>query len=237
MNIEANIPGTVDLEPNSGSNCAPLVPCRGILARGITGSMNARDPQNPANDAATQAIPAIVSTLIDNAVAALDADPGRSRSYLLRASVLLRACSTRERQHRPNPRLRGLALWQLNRIIDHIEQHLTERITGKELAQLVGVSIGQLFRAFKLSVGLPPQHYVVARRLQFACSLLRTSREPLSQIALTAGFCDQAHFCRVFRRVLGVTPAAWRQINATGPGRYARANSVTPIQANTTFVL
>ena len=112
-----------------------------------------------------------------------------------------------------------LVLWQLNRIIDHIEQHLTERITGKELAQLVGVSIGQLFRAFKLSVGLPPQHYVVARRLQFACSLLRTSREPLSQIALTAGFCDQAHFCRVFRRVLGVTPAAWRQINATGPGR------------------
>lgn len=194
--------------------------------------MNARDPQNLANDAATQAIPAIVSTLIDNALAALDADRGISRSYLLRASALLRACSTRERQHHPTPRLRGLALWQLNRIVDHIEQHLTQRITGKELAHLIGVSTGQLFRAFKLSVGLPPLHYVVTRRLQFACSLLRTSGEPLSQIALNAGFCDQAHFCRVFRRVLGVTPAAWRQIYAMGPEQ--RSIALTPTASELT---
>ena len=111
----------------------------------------------------------------------------------------------------------GLARWQLNRLVDYIDQHLAARITGEDLATLIEVSVGQLFRAFKASVGLPPLQYVLSRRLELACSLLRTSREPLSQIALTAGFRDQSHLCRVFRRVLDVTPAAWRRANAADP--------------------
>jgi AraC family transcriptional regulator len=166
----------------------------------------------------TEDVPAIVSSLIAGALASFDADRNTSRRYLIRASAILQACVAHEAENGRQGRPRGgLARWQVNRLVDYIEEHLAERITGEDLATLIDVSVGQLFRAFKASVGIPPLQYVLSRRLELACSLLRTSREPLSQIALTAGFCDQSHLCRVFRRVLGVTPATWRRANAADP--------------------
>jgi AraC family transcriptional regulator len=181
--------------------------------------MSALELEDRKVEALPRAVPAVVSLLIDNAVAVLDADLGTARSYLMRASAILQACIAREDDAAAPERHAGggLARWQLNRIIDYVEQHLTERINGQELACLIGVSIGQLFRAFKASVGVPPMHFVTARRFDFACLLLRTSDQPLSQVALTAGFCDQSHLCRVFRRLTGMTPAAWRRIHADDP--------------------
>jgi len=171
----------------------------------------------------TEDVPAIVSTLIAGALASFDADRNTSRRNLIRASAILQACVAHEAEAGREGRPRGgLARWQLNRLVDYIDQHLAARITGEDLATLIEVSVGQLFRAFKASVGIPPLQYVLSRRLEFACSLLRTSREPLSQIALTAGFCDQSHLCRVFRRVLGVTPAAWKRANAARPETVSR---------------
>jgi AraC family transcriptional regulator len=165
-----------------------------------------------------ECLPAI-ATLIGGAVATFDSDRNASRRYLMRASAILQACAAYEPadEHQPHPK-GGLARWQLNRIVDYIERHLSERITGEDLAGQIDVSIGQLFRAFKASVGMPPLRYVVSRRLELVCLLLRTTCEPLSQIAVTGGFCDQSHLCRVFRRVLGTTPVAWRRANAIAPG-------------------
>jgi AraC family transcriptional regulator len=180
--------------------------------------MRALDSAEFSSEVATKSVPSIVSTLIAGAVATFDADRDTSRRYLLRASAILQASWAREPKIGREARLRGgLAQWQLNRVVDYIEQRLPNRISGEQLAGQIGVSIGQLFRAFKASVGIPPLQYVTSRRLELACSLLRTSRDPLSQIALTAGFCDQSHLCRVFRRAVGVTPSAWRRSNASDP--------------------
>lgn len=171
-------------------------------------------------DVPGEPLPAAISTLIDGAVAAFDADRDASRRYLLRASALLRA-------RRPAPVARrsdgdghtrgGFAAWQLNRVIDHIETHLAGKMTGRELAALIGISVGQLFRAFKVSVGVPPFRYILQRRVELACRIMKTSEEPLSQVAIACGLCDQSHFCRVFRRATGFSPAAWRRANATDP--------------------
>lgn len=159
-----------------------------------------------------------VATLIAGAMATLDLDPDASRHYLKRASAILKACAARDPHSGHVVRTRGgLAHWQLNRVVDYIEHHLSERITGEDLADLIDVSVGQLFRAFKANVGVPPLQYVASRRLERACRLLRNTEEPLSQIAVTAGFCDQSHLCRVFRRLLGATPATWRRQNAAAP--------------------
>ncbi len=101
--------------------------------------------------------------------------------------------------------------------MDYIEQHLSDKITGRQLAGVIDISVGQLFRAFKASMGVPPFHYITSRRIEFACTLIETTNEPLSQIALASGLCDQAHLCRVFRRKMGITPAAWRHANGNGP--------------------
>jgi AraC family transcriptional regulator len=159
-------------------------------------------------------IPAAIPSLIDAAVAAFDADRDTSRRYLMRASALLRvgcaACADAEGA-RPSASRGGLLAWQLNRVIDYIEMHLAEKIMAMDLADLINVSVGQLFRTFKISVGVPPFHYIASRRVELACTMLSTTREPLSQIAIACGLCDQAHLCKVFRRIVGMSPLTWRR--------------------------
>jgi AraC family transcriptional regulator len=159
-------------------------------------------------------IPAAIPSLIDAAVAAFDADRDTSRRYLLRASALLRvgcrACADAERA-RPSASRGGLLAWRLNRVFDYIETHLAEKITAMDLADLINVSVGQLIRAFKISVGVPPFHYIASRRVDLACTMMSTTREPLSQIAIACGLCDQAHLCKVFRRIVGMSPLTWRR--------------------------
>ena len=159
-------------------------------------------------------IPAAVPSLIDAAVAAFDADRDTSRRYLLRAWALLRvksgACAYGEGA-RPSEYRGGLLAWQLNRVVDYIETHLAEKMLVTDLADLIDVSVGQMIRAFKVSVGVPPCHYIASRRVELACTMMSTTREPLFQIAIACGMCDQAHFSRVFRRRIGMSPSAWRR--------------------------
>ena len=56
-----------------------------------------------------------------------------------------------------------------------------------------------------------PWCYVGKRRLEKACHLMITSSLPLSDIALSVGFSDQAHLCRLFRQAFGQSPASWRR--------------------------
>ena len=171
-------------------------------------------------DAPNEDIPAAIPSLIDAAVAAFDADRDSSRRYLLRASALLRvkrAARTGAERVRRSESRGGLLAWQLNRVVDYIETHLADKITAVDLADLIKVSMGQLFRAFKISVGVTPFNYLARRRVELACSMMRTTREPLSQIAVACGLCDQAHLCKVFRRVTGTSPSAWRNAMPAKP--------------------
>src|ERR1700678_1164130 len=185
----------------------------GGLAHSIKGRarMNSRFPDDLIN-APNQDIPAAIPGLIDAAVAVLDADRDTSRRYLLRASAILRVKPRRTDAESMRSESRGgLLAWQLNRIVDYIETHLADKIAVKALADLVKVSASQLFRAFKISVGVTPFQYIARRRLELACTLIRTTGEPLSQVAVACGLCDQAHLCKVFHRTIGMSPSAWRR--------------------------
>jgi AraC family transcriptional regulator len=175
--------------------------------------MNSLLPDDMVN-ALSEDIPAAIPSLIDAAVAAFDADRDISRRYLLRASALLRikrkTGMSVEINRGAEPR-GGLMAWQLNRLVDHIETHLAEKMTANELSDLINVSVGQMFRAFKVSVGISPYQYITRRRMELACTLMRTTQEPLSQVAVACGLCDQSHFCRVFRRMIGMKPSDWRR--------------------------
>jgi transcriptional regulator GlxA family with amidase domain len=165
-------------------------------------------------NAPSEDIPAAVPSLIDAAVAVFDADRDSSRRYLLRASALLRVkrgARTGANSARGSGSQGGLLAWELNRVVDYIETHLAHKITAIDLANLIDVSMGQLFRSFKISVGVTPFHYIAGRRVELACTMMRTTRETLSQVALACGLCDQAHLCKVFRRVIGMSPSAWRR--------------------------
>jgi AraC family transcriptional regulator len=177
-----------------------------------TTRMNSPSPDDLIN-APHEEIPASVPRLIDAALAVFDADRDASRRYLSSASALFGA----QREARSGERTiqskwrGGLLAWELNRLVHYIETHLADRITAKDLASLINVSEGRLFRAFKIGIGVTPGHYITTRRIERVCTMLITTRAPLAQLALACGFCDQAHLSRLFRRKIGMPPSAWRR--------------------------
>ena len=171
--------------------------------------MNSPFPDDLIN-APNEDIPAAIPGLIDAAVAAFDADRDTSRRYLLLASAVLDAARG-ARTARGAGRSRGLLSWELHRVVDHIETHLADKIMAKDLANLINMSVGQLFRSFKTSVGVTPLRYVASRRVAHVCRMLIATREPISQLALACGFSDQAHLCKLFGRTIGMSPSAWRR--------------------------
>jgi transcriptional regulator GlxA family with amidase domain len=59
--------------------------------------------------------------------------------------------------------------------------------------------------------------YVTRQRVELAQRLLLTTEDSICQISLACGMCDQAHLTRVFRRVVGESPLAWRRRHAVAP--------------------
>ena len=159
-------------------------------------------------------IPAAIPSLIDGALAAFDADKDMSRRYLLRASALLRVKRRTRLSVEINREMEprgGLMAWQLNRLVEHVETHLAEKMTAKELSGLIAVSAGRMFRAFKISVGITPFQYIMRRRVEVAFTLMRTTQKHNAQIAVACGLYDQSHLCRVIRRMTGMSPSDWRR--------------------------
>ena len=109
----------------------------------------------------------------------------------------------------------GLAPWQKRRVIAHIEANLDQPLSCGTLAELVGLSTSYFNRAFKSSIGRSPHSYLMSRRLERAQELLLATHEPISQIALACGLADQCHLCRLFRKLAGASPAAWRRARQT----------------------
>jgi AraC-like DNA-binding protein len=81
--------------------------------------------------------------------------------------------------------------------------------TLTEIAAAAGLSRYQLVRSFRAEVGLPPYAWLAQYRVARARVLLERGCRPAEAAALT-GFADQAHLTRWFRRVVGVTPGAYR---------------------------
>jgi PAS domain S-box-containing protein len=79
-----------------------------------------------------------------------------------------------------------------------------------QLAGLAGLSPTQLQRLCRGTLGISPQQLVQRLRLEHAVQLATTTHLPLGVIAAECGFYDQASFTRQFRRVLGLTPGAYR---------------------------
>jgi AraC family transcriptional regulator len=106
---------------------------------------------------------------------------------------------------------RGLAPWQVRRVLAHIEANLEAQIRNKDLAAIARLSLFHFNVAFRNSVGEAPHGYIIRRRMERAQGLMLSTQKPLSEIAIECGLADQSHLTRLFRRVVGESPAAWRR--------------------------
>ena len=100
------------------------------------------------------------------------------------------------------------------RWLKHVKEFLTENFAEPpgltEIASAAGVHPTHLARVFRQFEGCTIGDYVRTARINFARRQMLESADPLVQIALAAGFADQTHFTRSFKRVTGMTPSQFR---------------------------
>ena len=113
-------------------------------------------------------------------------------------------------QTQPGRSVGRLAPWQLRRVTEYITEHLSETVTLKDLAEIARLSQSQLGRAFKRSTGVSLHRWQLKARVAKAQELLLSRSLPHAQIALATGFSEQSHFSRVFKKIVGRSPAAWQ---------------------------
>ena len=130
--------------------------------------------------------------------------------YLRRAENFLRPAAQPELSRTVNPGPRLIA-WQRRRVLEHIEENLAKPIRNRDLAALVDFSEFHFNVAFRNSLGTPPHEFLTRRRIERARQLMLSTDMSLCDIAAECGLADQAHLSRLFRKVVGETPAAWRK--------------------------
>jgi AraC family transcriptional regulator len=112
---------------------------------------------------------------------------------------------------RPRAARGGLAPWQERRAKELLSSNLGGDLTIATIAKACGLSSSQFSRCFRQTTGLAPHQWLLHRRVEVAKDLLPRSGTSLSEIGLACGFADQSHFTRVFTRIVGVSPGAWRR--------------------------
>lgn len=101
-------------------------------------------------------------------------------------------------------------LW-LESVRSRLEEEFRAYPSLSELAREAGVHRAHVARAFRRHFGCSVGEFVRQRRIQFARRELRDPDRSLSDVAYAAGFADQSHFTRTFRKLVGTTPGRYRE--------------------------
>jgi AraC family transcriptional regulator len=99
---------------------------------------------------------------------------------------------------------------RLRWVTEYIQQSLGKDLALHEPAAVVYMSPYHFARLFKCSTGLPPHRFVVRQRIARTGAFLATPEPSIAHISRLVGFRTPSHFTTVFRRVLGITPRAYR---------------------------
>lgn len=126
------------------------------------------------------------------------------------AYALLCAVGKADETARPLPPLVAEAL-------QAIRQNYMALYGVEELSEQLGVTKSHLVRAFKQALGVPPGKYLTNVRIEAVKTLLLSDEYNLEMIAGLTGFSGANYLCRVFKREVGVSPAAWRAAAAPPP--------------------
>jgi AraC-like DNA-binding protein len=106
------------------------------------------------------------------------------------------------------PRPPGLERRGVRLSREYLQEHAADNVTLEAVARFAGLSAFHLCRVFREAVGMTPHAYQTQVRVRRAKSLLRAGL-PITLVAAEAGFYDQAHLTRHFKRIVGLTPGRY----------------------------
>lgn len=111
----------------------------------------------------------------------------------------------------PSLGMRRHADREIKLIQDRLEVQCDQAFSLEELAETIHVSVRTLQRRFLAATGLTPVQYLQAARIERAKDLLESERLPVPDVAARVGYQDRVAFGRLFKKMAGMTPAAYRQ--------------------------
>jgi AraC family transcriptional regulator len=93
---------------------------------------------------------------------------------------------------------------------EFLRAHFSEYLSLATVSATVGVHEVHFAREFRRHFDCTAGEYVRGLRIEYACGEIMNSHSSLAEIASAAGFSDQSHFSKVFKRITGLTPAQYR---------------------------
>ncbi|SLJ88238.1 MULTISPECIES: AraC family transcriptional regulator [unclassified Paenibacillus] len=96
----------------------------------------------------------------------------------------------------------------------YLDKHYMQPIMFQEIADMFGISGGQLTRLFKKKEGMSLQEYLIQKRIEAACQELKHTEATIKEIATGTGFTDEKNLFRMFKKYYKMTPSDYRKINA-----------------------
>lgn len=116
---------------------------------------------------------------------------------------------------RQNPQLEfsrvGLVDRRLRRAIEYIHTHYSQEIVLSEIAQAAFLSEYHFAHLFKKLLGITPNNYLIAVRIEQAKKLLVETDHSILDVSLAVGYSSQSHFTKIFRTFTGLTPVRYRE--------------------------
>jgi AraC-like DNA-binding protein len=95
-------------------------------------------------------------------------------------------------------------------VLHYIHEHLTDKILVNDVCRKAYLSRNAFFKWFKENFGITPVDYINNERIKLAKQLLAENRKNLSQISVCCGFSDLNYFVRMFKKIEGITPGAYK---------------------------
>lgn len=108
------------------------------------------------------------------------------------------------------PAHRDAAPGAVVRVMNYADQHPAHRLNIAQLAHIAGCSVRHLNRLFHRFCGMSSHEWIERNKVQRACILLTQRTETIGAIARELGYADPLYFSKVFRRVTGQSPRAFR---------------------------
>jgi signal transduction histidine kinase/AraC-like DNA-binding protein len=110
-----------------------------------------------------------------------------------------------------NKRLGSEARRLARKAMAYIHENYFKNISRKDVADYIGISPEYLSTCFNRETGVTLSTYIERYRIRQARTILETTELSITEVALSVGFCDSSYFGRIFRREVGVSPAAYRR--------------------------
>lgn len=98
-----------------------------------------------------------------------------------------------------------------SRVIHYMEENIQQNMTLEQLASYFKYSASHFSMLFQKEAGVSPINFFIRLKIQHACQYIELTNLKLSEISVKLGFEDAAYFSRVFTKIMGISPSAYRK--------------------------